>query len=972
MDKTFVVTQTPQYGVVNEVVKKGFSIDSSIFSNVYQGCIKSVEDIIQQNKDTKQNLEIEPFINPIIAITGSRGSGKSSAMHSFAQYLKDSKKYSDEIKKYTGLEDAFFSVLPPIDATQFGKNESVISNISAAMYREYKKISDTLSVDQKRDFVSLAKAVNDTSVVYTTGEWFKRDECLLQDAEKVGNLRKDLHTLIEKYLKLQRDSQNNNNNYLVIMLDDLDMCTKGAFAIIEEIRKFLCIKNIIIIMTLQSEQLKTLLQTSYAESLSGYDKGDSTVKAHVRPLIQDLAYRTFEKMFPSSRCHSMPIWNADILNSFDLSVVDSTGNDVYGDKQSPSDLLYKALPESTRSKIIYRTLHLIWRKTMLLLVCNKENEHLLLPNNLRSLHNFIVMLNSMEEVIDLNSIKQPLPTFIPGYLEFNAFIEEDNAFINRETLQKNLDLFENYLMENIHSYGNIKIGRKSEQDFADTLVSLIYEMKLTPLCRLNAKVVGDILDADVSFIGDAFDKQVKIGDTTKSLKNLLQDAVAHADTISVGDVMFVLGKIDVRTRCRYISYLVEVIRTLWSIRMTKEFFINGKIRKNRSGNLYASYITKDFRIAVGALMVDANATSFFPSKCAQGKRSGDWFVLSKDKEKNFEFYKLFQTSYISEIPNNNKYPKEGHNYRKHSPTGIPNYLTIGLDDINAGTIIYHPLAIYTNLLNYYEGAPDINIFTHPLESIVMTFPFYSLDYLYRFYEIFRKKLKKISSNTNSLIQSFLKVNDIYNQITLIDVDYDTNILKIIGNHIPTGHFKQNYPINAKLIIQKICEIAIDNLNIDIVDKMPTRSIELAVSLLDDFDVVSEIEIISSVLNKYSQSKNKFLEDALKASNPEDLLNWLKAELIYGEIDDAYRTLDKLDDEITVKDIETSIKCIECAIAVYSSFDLDSKRLCCKSDIKWERLRGFCPTRIKDILDKLMILKEEKAKQPIESSIDACV
>jgi len=246
--------------------------------------------------------------------------------------------------------------------------------------------------------------------MYSTGEWFKCGDDLLQDSEKVGNLRTRLHDLIMNYLNLRSGNSSDTNKYLVIMLDDLDMCSEGAYSIIEEIRKFLCMRNVIILMTMQSTQLRTVLQASYT---TAFGKVDDETKPKIRNISMELAFRSYEKLFPAARCHAMPVWNADQLKNCDLRIVGENKKDIYGeDKDSPDDALFgfvlkgknktgndeETIQEYKKKfSLLYRTLHMIWRKTLLIPVCNQDGEHLLIPNNLRSLHNFIAMFSGMDD-----------------------------------------------------------------------------------------------------------------------------------------------------------------------------------------------------------------------------------------------------------------------------------------------------------------------------------------------------------------------------------------------------------------------------------------------------------------------------------------------------------------------------------------------------------------------------------------------
>lgn len=837
--------------------------ENTLFSDVYEGCWQSVENIIRHNGGNVENgrssdsraedspfpkSTSEPFVNPIIAITGSRGSGKSSAMYSFAEYLKTRKNlpYS-------------FSILPPIDATQFGKNESVIGNITASMYREYSNNNADLSVDKKRDFVRLAKEVNNTAVMYSTGEWFKCGDDLLQDSEKVGNLRTRLHELIMNYLNLRSGNPSDTNKYLVIMLDDLDMCSEGAYSIIEEIRKFLCMRNVIILMTMQSAQLRTVLQASYT---TAFGKVDDETKPKIRNISMELAFRSYEKLFPAARCHAMPVWNADQLKNCDLRIVGENKKDIYGeDKDSPDDALFgfvlkgknktgndeETIQEYKKKfSLLYRTLHMIWRKTLLIPVCNQDGEHLLIPNNLRSLHNFIAMFSGMDDAfsqaffdeIAKNKKEENLPfELIPGLQRFDDFVKKD--YVNTHILDKNLAIFENYLLDNLSTYGESLNHNEENQKLAETLQNLILEMHTVPLERLNAKIVGDILESKLpEYVEKAFQNieyYVKTGygepisniDLIKAQKGskeespkendereILKDAVSYADSISMGDVLYVLGKISVKTRCRYIAYLIEVIRTMWSIRMTREFYVNSK-----KDDSYLE-VSPVFRRTVGGLMVDANTTAF-----TNVSAENDWYIHGKNNVIAYDDHFCATTLFSNNSDIETALAKNCLDYRNHNKEGKPYYVKSD-SGTATGIKVCHYMAYYTNAL----------------DDKIIYFPFYSLDFMYRFYEEFRSdcRCRNFSANEISV--------RIFAMLDNGRIAATNNVLQTISNYIPLNPDVQSKN-DGKFIYNEGQNNAIDKLYASINAKYNS------INSSED-DKISQKVALATILRELSVLKDK--------------------------------------------------------------------------------------------------------------------
>lgn len=528
------IADPPKYGVVIEQQRE--MVDSSICRTVYSAALQNVVDIINANQ--YKDKQGEELFNTVIAFEGKRGTGKSSAMYSFA-YMLGRNEMTEEIFVLGGdtLKNARFHVLKPIDTAQLGVKETIIGRISAAMYENYearcRKDNQGISTEKKREFIKVLSDVNRYAVMYQTGEWFRNSESLLNDTRHISMLRDEMSHLVYTYLRLVSGNDVAKNEYLVISIDDLDMGIQNSYAVMEEIRKFLCIHHVIVLVTLRMDQIHLALKAEFGEKLR-----QESDKSENKAMIDDLAYRYAEKLFPHNRQHQMPTLDSERLKTWkaDFSIDGFQNN-----------------------YILQTTLHLIWRKTRLLPVCNSDKDHLLVPRNLRSLCNFVIFLRELPDVVDIEHVT---------YESDRIFAPEIN---DKSELKENLRRFSQYLVVNVRSYEQEYL---SDEDlrFAEKLIAVIHNMDFIPLERLNSRIVGDILYFLKNEEGSYYCKLFSFvpnsenGNELSELEILLS-ACMHPETVSFGDLMYVLGKIDNKTMCRYIRYLVEVIRTLWSVRM---------------------------------------------------------------------------------------------------------------------------------------------------------------------------------------------------------------------------------------------------------------------------------------------------------------------------------------------------------------------------------------------------------------------
>lgn len=77
------------------------------------------------------------------------------------------------------------------------------------------------------------------------------------------NLRNEMQVLVDQYLSLFK--KDNKESYLVVAIDDIDMSGKKAHHILEQIRRFLRIHRVIVLLTADIERLQKGCEYRYLE-----------------------------------------------------------------------------------------------------------------------------------------------------------------------------------------------------------------------------------------------------------------------------------------------------------------------------------------------------------------------------------------------------------------------------------------------------------------------------------------------------------------------------------------------------------------------------------------------------------------------------------------------------------------------------------------------------------------------------------
>lgn len=127
-------------------IEKLEEFDNSIFANVYKRATESTVGIVNnENKEHKDQ-------NNIIAFVGARGTGKSSAMISFANALKNKKEGDiDKYEPFKDLKNWNFSEIDTIDPSMLENNESIFEIIIAKMFAKFKTHVENQNIDTDLD-----------------------------------------------------------------------------------------------------------------------------------------------------------------------------------------------------------------------------------------------------------------------------------------------------------------------------------------------------------------------------------------------------------------------------------------------------------------------------------------------------------------------------------------------------------------------------------------------------------------------------------------------------------------------------------------------------------------------------------------------------------------------------------------------------------------------------------------------------
>ncbi|WAJ22341.1 hypothetical protein [Lacrimispora xylanolytica] len=329
--------------------------------------------------NSKKN--IWEHLNNIIAFCGERGQGKSSAMIHFTYNLKN---------------DDNIEVLETIDPTAMETVHDILDIVISRIFEQYridKAMNQNNSqsfgenvVNQNRDQLfkmsTLFQKVHKNLAVLKNSERFIKDEYIyngsiqnLVDIADSMNLKNDVQVLVREYLKYR------NKKILMVCLDDLDLNISSAYKMMEQIRKYMIIPELIIVMAVNIKQLTFCVERQFLLDMEGLEQSS---RWDINLEAKNMANKYLEKLLPQTRRIMLP----------DIRTIASDGTSVV-------NILYrngkKIIFDSHKLGIEKGLMNVLYKKTGLVLIAKEDEVHPLIPNTLRELVGMVSVIGNMGE-----------------------------------------------------------------------------------------------------------------------------------------------------------------------------------------------------------------------------------------------------------------------------------------------------------------------------------------------------------------------------------------------------------------------------------------------------------------------------------------------------------------------------------------------------------------------------------------------
>lgn len=519
-------------------VEKLDEFNDSFFADVYLKAARDMTDIINSSMKNYSGHEAEKNnnedFNNIIAFSGERGTGKTSSMISFKnslEKLSDIEKLADGDLKdaYCKLKQYNFLNLDTIDPSVFNCNDSIIEIVVAEMFKNFK------IQDDNKDIIKKQKLVRYFETVYKDLRTLNKERNaifnensdnleVLMDLSSAIDLKKDMERLVEAYLEYMIDKK---DRFLVITIDDLDMNISAGEKMIEDIRKYLIIPKVIILMAVKFSQLEEVVKQKNVKDLSKlidyYRNTDSLIRENryeynIRELDGELNNKTqkyLEKIIPYNKRIYMPS-----VHESDAHVIIELEN-LKGEYTN----MYICIAENFYKYLGY-------------IIITKKNYTSLVNDNLRAIVDLIFLFSKLKKVNNVIEKNEEIVDNLETIKEYlNKIIYDDrvNDFsmsnFLRDLLECPIGSINRKIMLYLNSY--LYSGRDNKHDINKEI--LIY---LDELYKMERNVV---------------DRSVSLGDVVTWIKLYEDRAILDKEKI-----------------------FIELLKTVYSIRLVRELYVESE------------------------------------------------------------------------------------------------------------------------------------------------------------------------------------------------------------------------------------------------------------------------------------------------------------------------------------------------------------------------------------------------------------
>lgn len=351
----------------------------------------------------------------IIAFAAPRGGGKTATMLSFSKILNEGfGRHSDFENtdnrflnavgdKEKGKPDEWlrrckFIPMTPIAPAVLEGQQNILYVVLSRLYRyaellikDYGRLDRIQEAEKNQIIRSFQKVLSGINGIKHPDK-YPSDLAGMQDVCDGMSLSRHFHNLVQHILKLAAREQGISDRYLVILLDDADSKMQRVYEVLEDVRKYLMIPNLVILMSADQECMSDVVFQDNLRCFPDLIRIDQERLSHD---LSKITSKYIDKLIPPTHMVQLPQLDQIVIHWGDmlrLRYVDRVGQektDVYEWMTHDGIDLQSAI------------LMLIYRKTHILFVKPPHYLHNMIPRTLRGFNQLLELLDYMENVPEL-------------------------------------------------------------------------------------------------------------------------------------------------------------------------------------------------------------------------------------------------------------------------------------------------------------------------------------------------------------------------------------------------------------------------------------------------------------------------------------------------------------------------------------------------------------------------------------------
>lgn len=420
------------------------NIKNSIFYQQYCIALSGIAELIIYNNEPQKG-EKQSSHNNIFIFTGDRGSGKTSCMLTVKELLCNKEHKSERYAKIEiadNLKDVLnntsFYGFETIDPIFFDCQHNILDLFIGTLFKSFQDYETdstrnthnyVLREGQRERLLNLFSETKRNLAILnkdiTLSEFDDLEQ--LNDLAASINFRNSIWTLVNTYISYMHSE----GGELILCIDDIDLNMSEGYEMIEQIRKYLNIPKLIILMAIKIDQLANVIRIKYSNDfapLLALKTRLNSAKKEYNETINEIVERYITKLFPLNQRIQLPSVSYLLNQNIGIFQYEKGNNLKRIDTLAPfkKDIL----------RVIYNKIRLLTYNTT-------QQIHYIIPRNLREIFNLVHLLYSMK---DASNHKEALPNltrfkdYFYGVWCTNNLAEDDLAFIRSALAPINADI----------------------------------------------------------------------------------------------------------------------------------------------------------------------------------------------------------------------------------------------------------------------------------------------------------------------------------------------------------------------------------------------------------------------------------------------------------------------------------------------------------------------------------------------------